>query len=122
MNTNSVTHSIGLALVMIALSAALAFAGRAHLIDGDLPTRISMALSGLIIAFYGNAIPKALLRSARSRSARRFAGWAFTLSGLITTALWALAPVDTALTLTLVVVGAAVVLAFAVCILSRDAT
>ncbi len=122
MNTNRITHSVRLALVMIAVSLALTWAGKAHLVDGDLPTRISMALSGLVIAFYGNDIPKVLLRSARARSAKRVSGWAFTLSGLSTAVLWTLAPLDMALTFTLGIVGTTVVLVLLYCLIARTNT
>ena len=120
MKTNSITHSFGLAIAMIALSLALAWAAKAGAVDGDLPTRISMVIAGLVIAFYGNVIPKLVLRSARARSARRLAGWAFVLSGLVCAALWAVAPLDVAMPVSIGMIASTVVLVFGSCILTRS--
>lgn len=119
MKANSITHSLGLAIAMIALSLALVWAAKAGAVDGDLPTRISMVIAGLVIAFYGNAIPKMVLRSAQARAARRLAGWAFVLSGFVCAALWAMAPLDVAMPVSIAMIASTLVLVFGVCILTR---
>ena len=117
MNANKITQS--LALAMSALLMTLAWAGKADLIIGDLAMRLSMIVTGLVIAFYGNAIPKLVLRSARARSARRFAGWAFVLSGLTCAAVWAVAPIEVAKPVSIAMIASTVVLVFGVCMLTR---
>jgi hypothetical protein len=120
MNAKNIQQGAILAIVMIALSLILAWAGRADIVDRALPIRVAMVLSGLVLAFYGNTIPKMVLRSDRARSVRRFAGWAFVLSGLACAAVWALAPEAVALSVTFGTVGVAVVLVFGACLLSRS--
>jgi hypothetical protein len=119
MTKPNMTEGLVLATGLIAISLGLAWAGRAGVIGADLPTRITMAISALFIAYYGNSIPKALLRSERAIMARRLSGWAFVLAGLATAALWFLMPVDQATGATLVIVGGTVLLVAAICLLSR---
>jgi hypothetical protein len=109
-----------LAAFLIAISLALAWAARAGAVPGDWPTRITMILSTLMIAYYGNAIPKMILRSAAARNARRFAGWAFVLAGFAAAALWAVAPLDIATPASIAIVGGAVLLVFGYCLLARS--
>jgi hypothetical protein len=80
-----------------------------------------MALYGLFIAYYGNSIPKVLMRSERAITARRFAGWAMVLAGLATTGIWIFVTTDEAASLTIFVVGGAVLLVAMICLLSRSA-
>lgn len=119
MTKPNVTEGLVLAAGLIAISLGLAWAGRAGMIGADLPTRITMAISALFISYYGNTIPKVLLRSERAIMARRLSGWAFVLAGLATAALWFLMPVDEATGATLVIVGGTVLLVAAICLLSR---
>lgn len=119
MNTSGIRTGIVLSLALIATTLSLTWAGKAGLIDADLPVRITMALSCILIAFYGNAIPKALMRSADAISARRFAGWSFVLTGIATSAIWILAPVDFAAEATLIIVGATALLVLSICTLVR---
>lgn len=119
MTTPKVTEGLVLALGLIAISLGLAWAGRAGMIGADLPTRITMAISGFFIAYYGNTIPKVLLRSERAIMARRLSGWAFVLAGLATAGMWLILPVDDAATVTMFVVGGTVLLVAMVCLMSR---
>jgi uncharacterized membrane protein len=75
-----------------------------------------MILSMLMIAYYGNTIPKVIAREAAARRALRLAGWAFVLAGLASAALWAFAPLDAATPVSIALVGGAVVLAFGSCL------
>jgi hypothetical protein len=119
MMKSKTTEGVVLAASLIALSLGLAWAGRAGIIGPDMPTRISMGVYGLFIAYYGNAIPKVLLRSERAIMARRFAGWAFVLSGLATTAIWIAMPASFAVDASMVLIGSTVLLVAAICLLSR---
>ena len=119
MNTGNIRTGIVLSLALVAVTLSLTWAGKAGLINADLPLRITMALSCMLIAYYGNAIPKALMRSEGAISARRFAGWAFVLCGIATTAVWMVAPLDFAAGTTLVVVGATALLVLSICTLTR---
>lgn len=122
MKFNNVLQGLTLALILMALSLLLAWAGRAGLVAGDLPTRAVMAFSSLVIAFYGNAIPKRLMRSERALAARRLSGWVMVLAGLGSAAAWILAPVPVALPLSMSLIGGAVVLVLGTCLLTRLGT
>jgi hypothetical protein len=65
-------------------------------IDADTVLRLSIGGSGLLVAWYGNRMPKTFVPSARARQANRVGGWSMVLSGLIYTGLWAFAPIDVA--------------------------
>jgi hypothetical protein len=86
--------------LLIAASLAIVTARRLGLIaDPDLAPRISGILCGLVLACYGNFIPRRLVRyepdsaqPARRQAALRFSGWAFVLAGLANALVWAFAP------------------------------
>ena len=120
MTTSKVTEGLVLAAGLIAISLGLAWAGKAGMIGADLPTRVTMAISGLFIAYFGNAIPKVLLRSEKAIMARRMIGWAFVLAGLATAFLWFLLPVDQAVGATFLLVGGTLLLVTIICMASRS--
>ena len=91
----------GVVVAGLLIAAALAAVGarRAGLIADTDPARISGILAGLVLAFYGNFIPRRLVRyepdsvrPARQQAALRFSGWAFVLAGLANALVWAFAP------------------------------
>lgn len=88
---------IGLALLA---SAALTLG----YITQDIATR-AVAMNGLMIAWYGNRMPKALAPSHGARRVARVGGWAMVLSGIVYAVMWAFAPIDLA-----VIVGCGAVL------------
>jgi 4-hydroxybenzoate polyprenyltransferase len=103
----------GLLLVVVALS--LKSAAAHHIVSGDVPLRAIEMLMGLMIAFYGNAIPKTLQRlregkveSGRVQSLRRTVGWLLTVGGLGFAAVWAVAPLSEAAGWSVAVIGAAI--------------
>jgi hypothetical protein len=61
------------------IKAALAWGGSvlvvALCIDGDTVDRVVFGTNGLMIAWYGNRIPKSIAPSAQARRAQRVAGW-----------------------------------------------
>lgn len=82
---------------IIALALAATFAEQQGYIHGDLPSRIVLGATGLMIAWYGNRLPKTLAPGACARQVNRIAGWSMALSGLVYAALWAFAPFQVAL-------------------------
>jgi uncharacterized membrane protein len=118
----SLTQAGVVATAMIAVSLIVAWGVMAGVLGTDVPTRAMMAVNSLLLAYYGNAIPKAVLRSAASRAGRRFAGWVFVLAGLSSAALWAFAPLDIAAGAAVTIIAGAVVLAFGYCLLARRMT
>ena len=84
----------GVGIVAVALVAS--WARKLGYIDGDTVTRVVIGLTGLMIASFGNRIPKTFVPSARARQARRVAAWSLVLSGLVYAGLWAFAPIPVA--------------------------
>jgi hypothetical protein len=84
----------GVGIVVLALAAT--FARREGYIDGDVVNRIVMGATGLMVAWFGNRMPKAVVPGAWGRQANRIGGWSMALSGLVYAGLWAFAPTDVA--------------------------
>ena len=112
-------------LIVAALAAVTA--RRAGLIaDPDWAPRISGILCGLVLAAYGNVIPRRLVRyepdsarPARRQAALRFAGWAFVLAGLANALIWAFAPSTGMALWSMVPIAAAVALVMLRCLRQR---
>lgn len=98
--------SLAWAAGLIALALAATFARRQGWVDHDTVTRLVIGANGLLIAWFGNRMPKAFVPGARARQVTRFAGWVFVLSGVVYAGLWAVAPIPVA-----VAAGTGVVLA-----------
>lgn len=82
--------------VMFALAVATTFANKLGYIGRDTVLRVVIGVIGLWLAWYGNGLPKAFVRSAQGRQARRIAAWSMVLSGLVYAGLWAFAPIPVA--------------------------
>ncbi|QIK79890.1 ammonium transporter [Sphingomonas piscis] len=82
-------------MILVALAATAA--RKAGLLDADTVTRIVLTIIGLMVAWYGNRMPKTFTPNASARQVQRFGGWSMALSGLLYATLWALAPFDAAL-------------------------
>jgi len=81
-------------IVIVALSATLA--RKMGYIDGDTVKRLVFGMNGLMIAHFGNRLPKAVVPSAYARQAKRVAGWSLVLSGLAYAGLFTFAPIPVA--------------------------
>lgn len=90
---NSLAWGVG--IVVLALIAT--GARKLGYIDGDMVNRIVLGATGLMVAAFGNRIPKTFTPSAGARKAQRVAAWSMVISGLIYAGLWAFAPFQTAL-------------------------
>jgi hypothetical protein len=84
----------GVGIVVVALAAS--FARKLGYIDGDTVTRVVIGLTGLMIASFGNRIPKTFVPNSFARQARRVAAWSLVLSGFVYAGLWAFAPIPIA--------------------------
>lgn len=85
----------GLGIVVVALVAS--YARKLGYLDNDSVTRIVLGFTGLMVASFGNRIPKTFVSSALARQANRVAAWSLVLSGLVYAGLWALAPIPVAI-------------------------
>ncbi|MDZ4364738.1 ammonium transporter [Brevundimonas sp.] len=82
---------------IIALALASSFAQSQGYIDDDASARIVLGATGLMIAWFGNQMPKTFVPSAGARSVNRVAGWSLAISGLIYAVLWVFASFQVAL-------------------------
>ena len=103
MVTTRIFVALAVAVALVATAAALDYAQDLGTIGGDTARRTTQVLIGVILAVYGNFMPKDVIRArasaraaARSQSALRLAGWAMTLAGLGHATLWAFAPIAVA--------------------------
>jgi len=84
----------GVGILVVALVAS--FARKMGYVDGDTVTRVVIGLTGLMVASFGNRMPKTFVPNACARKARRVASWSLVLSGLVYAGLWAFAPIPVA--------------------------
>lgn len=91
-------------ILVVALGAR--YARELGYIDRETTTRLVIGLNGLMIAWIGNRMPKAIAPNARIGQVKRIGGWSMVLSGLVYAGLWAFAPIPVAK-----VVGSAAVIA-----------
>ncbi len=119
------THArfaVAVAAGLLAVPLGVKVARAAGLIGADegalILTLIGIA-GGLVLAAYGNVIPKMLGRydpavdPARRQTFQRLAGWIFVLAGLACAAIWATMPVKQAAFWSTVPVGCAMILVVA---------
>ena len=85
----------GVGIVVLALGAT--YARKLGYIEGETVTRLVLGATGLMVAWFGNRMPKTIAPGARARQAQRVGGWSMALSGLAYAGLWAFAPFDVAL-------------------------
>lgn len=92
-----ITGSLIWAGGLIAVAVGASLAREQGYVDGDTVTRIVLGLTGLMIAWYGNRMPKTFVPDVQVRKAQRVGGWAMALSGLVYAGLWIFAPMPVAL-------------------------
>lgn len=105
-------------VLVVTLCATLAH--KLNYLSSDAVLRWIFGANGLMIAWYGNRIPKKVVRSAQARQATRVAGWSMTSSGLIYAVLWAFAPFSIAITYGTAAVFAGVIATFGYCLTLRS--
>jgi len=90
------------------------FALKLDYIDIDTFLRVVIGINGLMIAWYGNRMPKTFVPNAWLRQARRVSAWSQVLGGLVYAGLWAFAPIQVAVWggLGTLLAGAAVTLGY----------
>lgn len=121
MMNREVVLSLAWAGGIVAVALAASSARAAGHIDDETAKRIIFGLIGLMIAWQGNRMPKAIVPSASARKATRVAGWSLALSGLVYAGLWAFAPVQVAVVggCGAVIVGMAVTVAYCLSLRAR---
>jgi len=114
-------QGVAVAAVLITLALVLVYARAKGLLDkgdGSPAVRIFGVVTGLVLAYYGNVIPKRSAcvdplsaSAARRQRLLRFSGWVFTLAGVAYAAIWALAPMGDATWAMLPIAAALIVVA-----------
>jgi len=105
---------------IIATAIGMTVARQLDYVDSDTVTRVVIGLNGLMIAWYGNRMPKSFVPNARARQARRVGGWSMVLSGLFYAGLWAFAPIQVAVILGCGAVVAGILVTFGYCLSLRS--
>jgi hypothetical protein len=114
--TTRITSSLALAGLLIAVSVGLAYLRRVGVVGAEAPARVAMVLTGILLAVYGNVIPKSVSRlSAKGKSLQRVTGWATVISGIGYAAIWAFAPIGIAAVASMVAVVIGFVFVVAYC-------
>jgi len=98
-------------ILVLALCASLA--RKLGYMDSETVTRLVVGMNGLMIAWWGNRMPKAFVPNAAARQLRRVAGWSLVLSGLVYAGMWAFAPVSVAVAIGSGAVVAGILVTFA---------
>jgi len=81
---------------IIALALGATLARKLGYIDQDTVIRLVIGVNGLMVAWFGNRMPKTVVPSFWAWKAARVGGWAMVLSGLVYAGLWAFAPIPVA--------------------------
>lgn len=112
--------SFGWAGGIVGLALVASLARNLGYIDEDATLRLVLGATGLMIASFGNRIPKTFAASASARKAQRVAGWSLAISGLIYAGFFVFAPIDVAVIggCGAVILGIAVT--FGYCLALRD--
>lgn len=84
----------GIGIVVLALAST--YARKQGYVEGETVTRIVMCAIGLMVAWFGNRMPKKFVPNASARQAARVGGWSMALSGLVYATLWVVAPTQVA--------------------------
>ncbi|MBU1345690.1 MAG: ammonium transporter [Alphaproteobacteria bacterium] len=105
---------------IIALALAASLASRLGYIDHDTTTRIVLGATGLMIASFGNRIPKKFAPSAGARKAQRVTAWAMVLSGLVYAGAFVFAPITTAVAIGCGAVLLGMAVSFGYCLSLRN--
>ena len=83
---------------IVALALISSYARELGYIEAETVTRIVMCTTGLMVAWFGNRMPKRFVPDVWARQATRVGGWSLALSGLVYAALWVFAPTQVAVT------------------------
>ena len=92
-------------------------------IDGDASSRFFQMAIGIMVVWTGNMIPKRLKKlnesrctPARQQTRQRVAGWTMAIAGSIYALVWLVAPVEHAPIISIVIMGAAMLLVVTPCL------
>lgn len=117
-------HGVIFATLMLVAALAVPLARNAGAIvdAAGLSERLTMTLAGAYVVMLGNGVPKTLTSlapdrdtAARAQAARRLAGWALVLAGLVCVVSWLVLPSEVAKPLSLTVLAGSTIVVAARC-------
>lgn len=114
MMKQELTTGLAVAGAMLALALIATIARQQGYVDSDTVTRVLVGANGLMIAWFGNRMPKTIAPTHCVARASRVGGWSMVISGLVYAAIWAVAPIDVAVVAgsAVIIVGVAVTFAY----------
>ena len=121
--TRDLTNSLAWGGGIVVLALACSLARSLGYVDQETTLRIVLGATGLMIAAFGNRIPKRFAPSNGARKAQRVTAWSMVLSGLVYAGAFVLAPtmmLAIAIGCGAILLGMAV--AFGYCLSLRDRT
>lgn len=107
----------GVGIVVLALIAT--FTRKLGVIDHETATRLVMGAIGLMVAWFGNRMPKRIAPTGWAREVNRVGGWSMALSGLVWAGLWALAPTSVAVAGGCAAIVSGILITFGYCLSRR---
>ncbi len=118
-----VINSLAWGGFILGLALAASLARNLGYIDQETTLRIVLGATGLMIASFGNRIPKTFVAGANAKKAQRVTGWSMVLSGLVYAGAFILAPIPTAMVVGsgAVILGLAVAIGYCLSLRSRAA-
>ena len=94
------TFGLAVACGFVAIAITARYLEAAGIVDAESSRRATQVVIGLMLAVYGNYMPKrasasglAVCHTPWSQSALRVGGWAMAIAGLLHAAFWAFAPI-----------------------------
>lgn len=90
--TKDLTHSLAWGGGILAVALACSLARHLGYLEQETTLRIVLGVTGLMVAAFGNRIPKTFAPGAGVRKAQRVTAWAMVLSGLVYAGAFLLAP------------------------------
>lgn len=112
----SITWAAGIVSIALCATTARNFG----LIESETVTRIVIGLNGLMVAYFGNLMPKFFVPSECSRKTRRVGGWALFVSGFVYAAAFAFAPIPIAVRVGVSAILAGMTVTLAYCVWLRS--
>lgn len=103
----------GVAIIAVALAAT--WARKLGYIEQETTMRVVAGLNGLVVAWFGNRMPKAIAPSAAIAQVKRVGGWSMVISGLVYAGVWAFAPIPVAVAVGCAAIIAGIAVTFGYC-------
>jgi Ca2+/Na+ antiporter len=118
--TKDVINSLAWGGGILALALAASLARSLGYIDQEMTLRIVLGATGLMIASFGNRIPKTFVPGAGARKAQRVTAWSMVISGLIYAGAFVFAPISMAVVIGCGAIILGIAISFTYCLSLRN--